>query len=58
MNRSILKYLRSLHDKGTSLDGFVIENIVMVDDDTPKFFGIDLKRLDPDKEHWDYRLVL
>lgn len=56
MNRSIIKYLRSLHDEGTSLDGFDIENIVMVDD-TPKFIGVDLKRLDTGKKGRDYRSV-
>lgn len=57
MNMSILKYVRSLHEAGNSLNGFIIDDIVMFDDD-PKFIGIELQNLNCDTENQDYKSIL
>ncbi|KAI8567741.1 hypothetical protein RHMOL_Rhmol02G0145100 [Rhododendron molle] len=54
---SILKSVRSVHEVGNSLNGYIIDDIVMVDDD-PKFIGIELQNLNCNTENQHYKSVL
>lgn len=57
LNRSVLKVIKSLHEAGRSPNGFVVDDIVMVDND-PKFIGIELQDLNRNTLNQDYESVI